>query len=173
MTALGSHRLRTTAYHPQSNGLIERFHCYLLKCHQPQTRWTESLPWVLLGIRPTIKEDSKCTAAEMVYGSLLRLPGEFISPYPTDHTVTDLSTFAGQLRATMTSLSPLTSRRLPATSSHVPTTLGSCTHVFVRRDSVKKPLQSPYDGPFRVIRRTPKYYHLEMYGKSDTVSINS
>ena len=47
-----------------------------------------------------------------------------------------------------------------------------CTHVFVCRDSVKKPLQSPYDGPFRVICRTPKYYHLEMYGKSDTVSID-
>ncbi len=27
--------------------------------------------------------------------------------------------------------------------------------VFVRRDSVIKPLQPPYDGPFRVIHGTP------------------
>ncbi len=91
----------------------------LLSVTSPRYRWTEALLWVLLGIRSTIKEDSKCTAAEIVYGSPLHVPGEVVSPHPTDHT------FAGQLRATMTSLSPLTSRRLPATSSHVPTTLGS------------------------------------------------
>ncbi len=77
-----------------------------------------------------------------------------------------------QLRATMTSLSPIASRPLPSISTYLPTALGSCTHVFIRRDSVKKPLQSPYDGPFRVIRRTPKYYQLEMYGRHDTVSVD-
>jgi len=34
----------------------------------------------LLGIRTTLKEDLKCTAAELVYGTSLRLPGEFIVP---------------------------------------------------------------------------------------------
>ncbi len=43
---------------------------------------------------------------------------------------------------------------------------------FVRRDSVKRPLQPPYDGPFRVISRNPKYYHLAMRGKVDTVSVD-
>lgn len=38
------------------------------------------LPLALLGIRTTLKEDLKCTAAELVYGTSLRLPGEFFTP---------------------------------------------------------------------------------------------
>ena len=87
MQALGSKRIRTTAYHPMSNGMIERFHRHLksaLKCNQQPDRWSEALPFVLLGIRSTLKEDLGCTTAEMVYGSTLRLPGEFFTPAP-DH----------------------------------------------------------------------------------------
>ncbi len=42
MTTLGSHRLCTTSYHPQANGLIERFHHHLtgaLKCPVPQYQY--------------------------------------------------------------------------------------------------------------------------------------
>ena len=52
MVALGTQSLRTTAYHPQANGLIERFHRQLkgaLKCHKPQERWTEALPMGIAG----------------------------------------------------------------------------------------------------------------------------
>ena len=36
-------------------------------------------------------------------------------------------------------------------------------------DSVKTPLQSPYEGPFRVINRTPKHFEGD---KIDNVSID-
>ena len=45
-------------------------------------------------------------------------------------------------------------------------------HVFIRRDSVKKPLEQPYDGPFKILSRTDKYYTLDINGKWDTVSID-
>ena len=35
---------------------------------------------VLLGIRTALKSDIDCTAAELVYGTSLRLPGEFFIP---------------------------------------------------------------------------------------------
>lgn len=174
MEVLGTKRLRTTAYHPQANGLVERFHRQLkgaLKCHKPQDQWTEALPWALLGIRSAVKEDSKCTAAEMVYGSSLRVPGEFVQPCTPD-TIMDPAAYAARLRSIMATLSPASSRRTPPTSTYFPAALDSCTHVFVRRDSVKRPLQPPYDGPFQVISRTPKYYHLAMRGKVDTVSVD-
>ena len=174
MAMLGCKRLRTTAYHPQANGLIERFHRHLkaaLKCHKPTEHWTEALPWVLLGIRSTVKEDSKCTTAEMVYGSPLRVPGEFVQPHSPD-AVTDPLAYVERLRSAMAALSPSSSRQTPPTATYFPVALDSCTHVFVRRDSVKKPLQPPYDGPFRVLNRTPKYFQLEMRGKADTVSVD-
>ena len=50
---LGSHHHRTTAYHPSSNGMVERLHRHLksaLKAHQTED-WVRILPFVLLGIR--------------------------------------------------------------------------------------------------------------------------
>ena len=47
MKLLGSHRLRTTAYHPMSNGIIERFHRTLkaaLRAHGQHTPWIQALP---------------------------------------------------------------------------------------------------------------------------------
>ena len=70
------------AYHPIRNGLVERFHRQLkaaLKCSQDPTHWTKALPMVLLGIRTTLKQNLKCTTAEMVYGTTLRIPTEFFS----------------------------------------------------------------------------------------------
>ena len=72
MHLLGTKRNRTTAYHPQANGLVERFHRHLkssLKARLTNGNWVEELPMVLLGIRTTLKEDLSCTAAEMVYGT--------------------------------------------------------------------------------------------------------
>lgn len=54
---IGTSRIRTTAYHPQSNGMVERFH-HQLKAALMATEghsWTEALPLVLLSIRTTLK----------------------------------------------------------------------------------------------------------------------
>ena len=80
MQLLGTQRIHTTAYHPIANGLVERFHRQLkgaLKCLSDTTHWTKALPLILLGIRTAVKQDCKCTPAELVYGTTLRLPGEF------------------------------------------------------------------------------------------------
>ena len=57
MRLLGSKRIHTTAYHPSSNGLVERFHRQLkasLKAHADPSRWVEHLPMALLGIRSAL-----------------------------------------------------------------------------------------------------------------------
>ena len=80
---LGITRIRTTAYHPSSNSMIERFHRQLkgsIKAYQDTTKWIEILPLALLGIRNTIKADLHCTPAQLFYGATLRLPGQFITP---------------------------------------------------------------------------------------------
>ena len=81
-TQLGTTRIRTMAYHPVSNGLVERLHRQLkssLMTHDGP-RWTETLPLVLLGIRTAVKADLGCPTAELVYGTTLRLPGQFVAP---------------------------------------------------------------------------------------------
>lgn len=76
---IDSSHLRTTVYHPQANGMVERFHRHLqvaIKCHATEDS-VQILPIVLPGIRPALKEDLKATAAEMVYGAGICLSGEF------------------------------------------------------------------------------------------------
>ena len=61
---LNSTRLhRTTAYHPQSNGIVERFHLHLKSALMARITghdWIDELPWVLFGIRTVPKEDLEC-----------------------------------------------------------------------------------------------------------------
>ena len=87
MQLLGSKLVRTTAYHPSSNSLVERFHRQLkasLKAQTDLSHWSEKLPLVLLAIRSVLKEYLHCTVAELVYGTTLHLPGEFFNS--TGHT---------------------------------------------------------------------------------------
>ncbi len=75
--------------------MVERFHRQLkaaLKAQPQPTAWMDTLPLILLGIRTALKED---ISAEMVYGTTLRLPGEFFSPSPTN-SLPDPSAFIDQ-----------------------------------------------------------------------------
>ena len=77
---LGCARVRTTAYHPQAIGMVERFHCTLKTAIRSidATNWLDALPLVMLGLRTTFEQDLGCSPAEMLYGERLCVPGELI-----------------------------------------------------------------------------------------------
>jgi len=79
-------------------------------------QWTEALPLVLR-IRTAYKEDLKSSAAELVYGSPLRIPGEPLVPAAPKVKSSD---FMQQLRLLMDQLRPTTAARYssPATIVH-------------------------------------------------------
>ena len=84
MLLLGIKRNRTTAYHPQSNGIVERFHRQLktsLKARLNGPNWRDELPIIMLGIRTSVKEDLNCSAAELVYGTTPCLSRGILPPY--------------------------------------------------------------------------------------------
>ena len=124
----------------------------------------------LLGIRTSLKEDLKCTAAELVYGTSLRLPGEFFVPHNASDT--DPTNYVAQLKHTMQALRCKPPRKPSQLRGHVDDSLNCASHVFVRRDAVRKPLQSPYDGPYQVLSRSLKFYTLDLNGRKDTVSVD-
>lgn len=62
----------TTAYHPQANGMVERFHRSL-----EGPCWMDELPVVLLGLRSTWKEDLEATPALLTYGTNVRCQAIF------------------------------------------------------------------------------------------------
>ncbi|XP_066978974.1 uncharacterized protein [Macrobrachium rosenbergii] len=83
---LGTQLHHTTAYHPISNGMVERLHHTLkaaLMSRCSSSTWYSQLPWVLLGLQTTPKEGLDLSAAKMVYGGPLVIPGEF---FPNNNT---------------------------------------------------------------------------------------
>ena len=171
---LGSHHINTTTYHPQANGMVERFHRQLkasLKAHGNTSQWSQELPLVLLGIRTAVKEDIGCSAAEMLYGQALKIPGELFikATSPTDNT--DTSDFVVKLRENMRNILPKDSRD-STSKCFIPKDLENNGHAFVRVDKVKPGLSQPYEGPYKIIRRTRKYYVLDVKGKNTSISID-
>ncbi len=72
---------QTTAYHPQSNRMVERFHRRLkdaLRARCAAANWVDHLPWVLLGLCAVPREDDGSTPAQEVFGTPLILPGQFL-----------------------------------------------------------------------------------------------
>ena len=100
----------------------------------------------------------------------LRLPGEFFSPSSL-YLSTDLS-YITRLKKCMSHMRATVPQPSGASPSFIDNSLNHASHVFICRDSVWKPLQRPYDGPFRVISCSDKYFVLDLNGTRDTVSLD-
>ena len=172
---LGIQRQRTTAYHAQANGMVERLHRQLkasLRAHACFPDWMVALPVVLLGIRCAHKQDLDCGACDLVYGTTLRLPGEILSPSNYFKNPDDPAAYATKLKRAMSRISPTESRQPLNRSTFVHKSLDSCKYVFVRRLAVHHSLTCPYDGPFKVLDRASKTFTLLIKNRSEKISID-
>lgn len=170
---VGARHFRTTAYHPASNGIVERLHRQLkaaIMCHA-SSQWTEALPLVLLGMRSSWKDDLQSSAAELVYGEPLRLPGQFLSP-DANHTTADVTEYATRLRSQMAKLTPKPTSWHTSSPFYIPRELSTSSHVFLRQDQVRRPLVPPYAGPYKILKRQPKFFTIDIRGRSTNVSID-
>lgn len=171
---LGTTHLRTTAYHPSANGMVERHHRPLkaaIMCHQ-NDRWTDVLPTVLLGIRAAWKDDLRATSADLVYGQPLPLPSEFLNCSIHSNYYEDTAEFLKALRQHIRNLRPVASSCHGSRKIFVFKDLATSDHVLVRHDGPKRLLQQPYDGPLKVIKRSDKTFLLNVNGKDVNVSID-
>ena len=74
----GIKKIRTTAFHPQSNGLLERSHHFLgkyLKHYVTKNpEWDGWFELAVISYNTSSHEGKKCTPYEFVFGKLARLP---------------------------------------------------------------------------------------------------
>ena len=84
----------------------------------------------------------------------------------------DSATYVTRLRKAMQQLQSPKVRQQTPRRAYISGDLKTCTHVFLHYDAVKKPLQPPYDGPYKVIKRRDKQFTLDVKGSESVVSID-
>ncbi|GFT17702.1 transposon Tf2-6 polyprotein [Trichonephila clavipes] len=92
----------------------------------------------------------------------------FDSSKPDD----DVVNFVSKLKSHMQSLHPKPPKHHGKRPVFIHPGLLEATHVFLRRDMLRRPLQQPYDGPFKVLQRKDKVFFLDINGKRVSVSID-
>ena len=172
---LGVKVCRTTSYHPQSNGKVERMHRSLKNALRSRLDgrkdWLRQLPFALLGLRSTPNTDTSVSPALLVYGQNLDLPG--LTVFPRED-IENFSEFAANLAKAMSQQrlfqTPWHGREIMKT--YVPKDLMKCKYVLVRIDAVQPSLNPRYNGPFEVISRDNKVFKIALNSGIDDVSID-
>lgn len=158
----GIHHIRTSAYNPRANGLVERAHRSLKAALRARGRcWLEQLPIVLLGLRIQPDDAGHCPFSGVT--------GEqpIVPPVVTDDSsLHQLSDRFHNL------FYPYRLPRTRQTPSQLPKNLQDCSHAWLRLDRVRKPLEAPYQGPFRVLHRSSLTFTLDIRGTPTNVAID-
>ncbi|KAK5640343.1 hypothetical protein RI129_011154 [Pyrocoelia pectoralis] len=106
----------------------------------------------------------------MVYGQGLRLPGEFLSNEQREQQL-DAETYVTRLRKHIQDMRPTpASNHDSKKHAFKLKNMDTATHVYVRVDAAKRPLQAPYEGPYRVVKRNEKLITIDKQGAEMTIS---
>ena len=158
---MGIHRDMTTAYHPQHNGKLERWHRCLKNSLRSRLlgrqNWVAELPWVLLGLRAAPNLDTGVSPALMVTGQLPALPGHLVIPRDD---IPNHSAFSERLSEAKRA-QPFIGNPWHGGESSLHYTLqnlAEAAEVLVRRDRLQSSLAPKFDGPFRVVSRSNKQF---------------
>ena len=160
-SSLGISASTTTAFHPQSNCMIERFHRSLksaLFTRLAGLDWFLHLPLVLLGLRPVPKDDTGLSVSEVVYGSSLAVPGEFLGS-PELPAASFLRKIEDAIAGFAVSPPHHVSSSPP---QQLPPALMAAEFEFVHEASSIPYLAPLYWGPYLVLERKDKDFRLQL-----------
>ena len=150
---IGTDRKRSATYHLKSNGMIKRWHRAVkasIECYCDRENWSKILSTLLLGLRTCIRLDTQACPADLVFGTTLRIPGEFCLPGDLEP---NRQIFLEELREYMKEVKPVPVARKFNFKPFVFEDMYTCSHVWSENQPAKLSLEPPYLGPYKVIER--------------------
>ena len=169
MFQLGIKQRKSTAYHPQSQGALERFHQTLKSmlrayCLQENKEWDEGLPLLLFAVRESVQASLGFSPFELVFGHTPRGPLKLLKEvWLTDDSSDALLTHISDVRDRLKRANDMAQEKLRDTQKRMKTWYDrkARTRTFHPGDKVLallpihgNPLQAKYCGPYTVAKKT-------------------
>ena len=105
----------------------------------------------------------------VLYGTTLRLSGKF---FVHQDAPAEPQAFVEQHRMYMRELRPMPTSHHTKIHVFQQKALETCTHVFIRTDHARAPLELPYQGPYQVVERSSdRVYKINVDGHKKSISI--
>ncbi|KAL7298554.1 hypothetical protein TKK_0008328 [Trichogramma kaykai] len=151
-------QVRTTAFHAQSNGSLERSHHalaeFLKQYTNQESDWDQWIELATLNYNSSVQESTKHTPFEVVFGRLARLPSS--RPLPYDNL---LESKHRNKKYYDRNLNPVTFK------------VGD--HVFMKKEPKAHKLDDNNVGPFLILRVFDNYNVEIQTGKNSTKIVHS
>ncbi|GFT68536.1 retrovirus-related Pol polyprotein from transposon 412 [Trichonephila clavipes] len=118
-------KTRTTALHPQSDGMVERFNRTILNSlsllvSSNQQDWDKKLPFFLFAYRSAVHETTGYCPSQMLFGRDLRLPADLLFSRPPDASLAP-EEYIEKLQASMEEMHHLARERIGMASEKMKT----------------------------------------------------
>ena len=169
MNQLGIKQYKSSAYHPESQGALERFHQTLktmirMYCTENSRDWDEGVHLLLFAVRESVQESLGFSPFELVFGHAVRGPLLLLKEKWLDEDPEKISVlkYVATFKDRLFRAGQMAKRNLQESQSKMKVwydrkAKSRCfepgDRVLVLFPVVGNPLQAKYSGPYKVVRK--------------------
>ena len=177
-------QFKTTAYHPQSNGSLERSHHvrkeYLKQFIETNAEWDDWIELAMFSYNTSVHEGTKCTPYALVFGKLALLPSG--DPLPEHETMETYDIYLTKLIKKLHEMRGIARKNLIAAKEKSkeyydrkinPQNFKIRCSVFLLENGELKKFENQYSGPYEVLEILGKgNIKISVKNKPKIVNIN-
>ena len=180
---LGVKKLNTSGYHPQTDGLVEKFNATLINMIAKSTSagsdWDTRLPYVLFAYRSALQESTKESPFFLLYGRDPRIPTSTVLTYERSPYAVDTDDYKSELMANLSQAWKAARDNIKVAQAKQQTQYDKKSRdVNLKvgdRVMVLMPMETtgarPFHGPFRVLAVTPTNAEVRLVDNPKAASI--
>ena len=185
---LGIRKVNTSGYHPQTDGLVEKFNSTITnmisKSVAVSVEWDKQLPLLLFAYRTTIQESTRESPFFLLYGRDPRLPTTSAMEPPRPEYTVDLDDYKSELVTCLVKAhecareqikkAQVRQKKFYDVHAKEPSyKVGERVMVYMPTDVTGKDrkLARPYHGPYRIVALTPTNAEVKLVDSVDDPSI--